>query len=116
MTSEPSGADVFVNDVPVGPTPVRVSLKRRQATVLVRFEKEGFEVERLLLTRSISRWVAADVAVALNPMAGQGLDSAEQWPAMAATALATLLVVDFVTGGAFTFPSVVRAVLRPVPK
>jgi hypothetical protein len=56
----------------------------------------------------------ADVALVLNPMAGQGLSSPSQWPLMVAEGLAMLLGLDFLTGAAFKLPPTVRATLRPV--
>lgn len=112
VTSEPLGAAVFVNDVAVGVTPVRVSLPRRKSAIAVRFEKEGFASTRIDLRRSVSAWIAAD-AVALNPFARQGLDSSSSYAAGAAGTLAIFLGTDFLTGGAYKFPKVVRAVLTP---
>ena len=116
VTSEPPGAAAFVNDVPVGMTPVRVSLRRWERNVVVRFEKDGFATERVPLKRSVSGWVALN-GIVLNPMAMQGMSSsqADAWPAQAAVALAFMLGADFVTGGAYKFPKVVRARLEPSP-
>ena len=43
MSSEPSGARVFMDDKLVGVTPASLNLKRRNANVVLRFEKEGFQ-------------------------------------------------------------------------
>lgn len=115
LTSEPPGANVFVDNRNVGVTPVRVEMKRRNAHITVRFEKAGYTTAALRVTRTISRWLAADVAVSLNPMAAQGLNSVSQWPAVAAQALGMTLGIDFLTGAAFAHPGVVHMVLVPIP-
>ena len=115
VTSEPLGAAVFINDVPVGATPKRLSLRRGESNLVVRFEKQGFASQRIALKRSLSGWVYLDL-IALNPMAGQGLDRASDWPKQAAFSLAVLLVTDLASGGAYKFPKVVRAVLEPTPR
>ena len=97
----------------LGVTPTVVNLRRRDANVVLLFEKEGFHPEEVRLKRSISGWVAVDVLVGVNPMMIQGLDSASQYPGTAAAALAQTLGVDFLTGAAYKLPPLVRAVLRP---
>jgi hypothetical protein len=114
ITSEPLGAAAFVNDVPVGITPVRVSLKRSERHVVVRFEKDGFATERIALKRTVSGWVALN-GIVLNPLARQGMtkEQADAWPAQALLGFGLILGADFATGGAYKFPKVVRAVLEP---
>lgn len=116
VTSEPSGAAAFVNDVPVGITPVRVTLRRWERNVVVRFEKDGFTSQRVVLKRTVSGWVALN-GIALNPMARQGMtkSQADAWPTPALFALAFMLGTDFATGGAYKFPKVLRAVLESAP-
>lgn len=116
VTSEPLGAAVFINDVPVGITPVRVSLRRRERNVVVRFEKDGFATGRVTLKRTVSGWVALN-GIVLNPLARQGMSrsQADAWPTQAAFSLAFMVGADFATGGAYRFPKVVRAVLEPSP-
>jgi hypothetical protein len=117
ITSEPLGAAAFVNDVPVGITPVRVSLKRSERNVVVRFEKNGFATQRIALKRTVSGWVALN-GIVLNPYAGQGMtkEQADAWTIQAPLVLGVLLGADFATGGAYKFPKVVRAVLEGLPR
>ncbi len=116
VTSEPLGAAVFINDVAVGTTPKRVSFRRGESNVVVRFEKQGFASQRIALKRSISGWVALN-GVVLNPMARQGMtrSQADAWPTQAVVSLAFMLGPDLATGGAYKLPKVVRAVLEPSP-
>lgn len=43
FTSEPSGADVLINDAPKGQTPATISVHRSDDPVKVEFRKAGFE-------------------------------------------------------------------------
>jgi hypothetical protein len=113
LSSDPLGARVTMGGQFVGTTPAVVNLRRRDANIVLLFEKEGFHPEEVRLKRSISGWVAVDVLVGVNPMMIQGLDSTSQYPGAAARGLATTLGVDFLTGAAYKLPPVVRAVLRP---
>jgi PEGA domain len=113
VTSEPSGAQVFIGSQLVGVTPARVELKRRDAHIVLRLEKEGFSREEIALKRSVSAWVAGD-AVGLNPLSCQGLNSADQCPALLAANIGTLVAVDFLTGAAYKHLGVVRAILKPL--
>ena len=106
VSSDPPGAHIFIENQYNGVTPAQLSLPRRKAHVVVRFEKEGFATEEVTLTRRLTAWLIADIAWALtNPRAGQGL---------VAESLAVLLGLDFLTGGAFKLPPTIRATLRPV--
>ncbi len=114
VLSDPTAANVFIGSKQVGVTPVRLTLKRRNRTVL-RFEKDGFVAMEIPLKRSADGWLGADVALALNPLAGQGLDSTADWPKMAATAMVELMAIDWATGAACKLPKSVTAVLPPRP-
>jgi hypothetical protein len=114
VSSDPPGAEIFIDNRHAGVTPAQVSLPRRKGRLVVRFEKEGFAMEEVALTRTLSAWLIADVALVLNPMAGQGLSSPSLWPLMVAENLAVLLGLDFLTGAAFRLPPAIRATLRPV--
>jgi hypothetical protein len=113
ITSEPPGAEVFIDRRPVGVTPLQLDVSRRHAHVL-RFEKEGFAKQAVELKRRESAWLIADIAVAANPAAGQGLDDPSKWPLFVAQTLAIVLGIDLLTGAAFTLPSRVSATLQPV--
>jgi len=113
LSSEPLGARVSMDGKFIGMTPTRVSLRRRDAGIVLLFEKEGFQPEAVRLKRSVSGWIAVDVVVSVNPLMIQGLDSSSQYPRTAAVALAQTLGIDFLTGAAYKLPPLVRAVLRP---
>ncbi len=112
VLSDPTAANVFIGSKQVGVTPVRLTLKRRNRTVL-RFEKDGFEATEIPLKRGADGWLTADLLLPLNPLARQGLDSADDWPKMAATGIAQLLTIDWLTGAAYKLPKSVTAVLPP---
>jgi hypothetical protein len=116
VTSEPSGAQVFVNAKPVGVTPVRLELTRRSTKAIIRFETDGFATKEIVLKHSVSGWILGDVAFA-NPLAGQGLNSRSEYPMVAAEGLAFGFGIDFLTGAAFRFPKTVNITLeRPGAK
>jgi len=111
ITSEPSGADVFLDEQQVGVTPLQLDVSRRPPHVL-RFEKEGFAAQNIALKRGTSALLIADVAYAANPMAAQGLDDPSQWPGLIVQALAFLIGIDYLTGAAFTLPAAINATLQ----
>jgi len=121
VTSEPSGAQVTVlSDPPTGnrrvrskpgETPIKLELTRRESNFVVRLEKEGCLPAEVRLKRSVSGWIAGDLLPA-NPMNAQGLDSASDYPKMAASGLALTFGIDFLTGAAFKLPSHVQAKLE----
>jgi hypothetical protein len=106
---------VFINDKHVGVTPVSVNLSRHSRHTTICVAKEGFVTEVVPLKRSLSNWIAADVALSLDPMAIQGMDSMSQYPRFVASMLALTIGVDLATGAAFTFPKLVRVTLAQEP-
>jgi len=114
IQSEPTGAAVSVNGHPVGDTPATVRLSRRHRPHLT-LTKDGYERIELRLDRHASRWMIADVAIAMNPLQVQGWDSVHDWPQHIAASVATTVGVDLLTGGAYAFPAVVRVPLTPLP-
>ena len=112
ITSEPAGANVFIDARVLGVTPVTVELPRRREHQVVYFEKEGFASQELALTRRTSAYLWADFALGAGPR----LDSPPgQWLAGSAINLAWMFGLDIVTGGAFTLPSHLHATLTPMP-
>lgn len=95
VTSEPPGADVIIE--PMGTrhrTPAVVSVPRSSTSVSVRLEKDGFEQERIGLTRTVDGWLAGNLISWLLPG----------------------VFVDLVTGGGYQQnPSEIRVRLRPHP-
>ena len=112
VVSEPAGATVFVSHIRAGVTPFGMTLSRRHDYVL-RFEKTGFTTREIALNRKASAWLIADVGIAANPLAAQGLDDPSKWPLLILEGLALFIGVDTLTGGAFKLPPTVRATLEP---
>jgi hypothetical protein len=121
VTSEPSGAQVTVlSDPPAGArrvratpgtTPLRVDLRRRDPNIVVRLEKEGCLPAEVRLKRTVSGWIGANLVLA-NPYNAQGLDSASDYPKMAAQGLAVAFGIDFLSGAAFELPKRVQVTLQ----
>jgi hypothetical protein len=121
VISEPSGAQVTVlSDPPKGErrirstpgaTPLKLNLMRRDPNIVVRLEKEGCLPVEVRLKRTVSGWIAADLVPA-NPMNAQGLDSAADYPKMAASGLALTFGIDFLSGAAFKLPKRVQVRLE----
>lgn len=60
ISSNPTNAYVFVDNYPMGTTPVMVDLKRNQ-NHFVRIELPGFVPYEIVLTRQISGWVFGNI-------------------------------------------------------
>jgi hypothetical protein len=91
-----------------------LELTRRDADIVLRFEKDGFVCQQVSLERTLSKWLLGDLALALNPLPAQGLDSASQWPLWIAATLGWTAGVDLLTGGAYTLAAGVQAILEPI--
>lgn len=113
VSSEPSGAHVFIGGQFVAVTPARLELKRRDEHIVLRVEKDGFVAQDVGVTRSVSGWIVGNAA-ALNPFQCQGYDSVEACSRAMPLNLSLGLAIDFLTGAAFTHPGVVRVILAPV--
>ena len=97
-----------------GVTPVRLTFNRRNKRLVLRFEKEGFASQEVPLKRWMNGWVAAEVALSLNPFIGQGDPNAPPWPVTAVAPLLTMVGTDLLTGAAYSFPPLVRVALTPI--
>ena len=93
-----------------GATPLELHLWRRDPNIVVRLEKEGCQPKEVRLKRTVSGWIAGDLLPA-NPMNAQGLDSASDYPKMAASGLALTFGIDFLSGSAFNLPKLVQVTL-----
>ena len=60
IASQPTGAQVTVDGIPMGVTPVAPDLKRKDKH-LIRIEMEGYEPFELQLNRSVSGWIAGNI-------------------------------------------------------
>ena len=62
ITSDPAGAEAFIDGEKVGKTPVEVSLDRRAAEYGLRLEKDGCPRREIQIRRSVSRWAFTPLA------------------------------------------------------
>lgn len=112
VASDPPGARVFIGDEQVGVTPAQVELDRGDGDLALRFEKDCYQDAVLPVPRRISNWVAGSVLFAGIPVneytLGPWLGAMGFWAAVGG-------FIDWRTGGAFTFPDLVRATLDRVP-
>jgi PEGA domain len=63
VSTNPPGATVFVDNVPVGQTPVMVSLDRQKSNGVIRIEMAGFAPVTLVRGKSINGWFWASVCL-----------------------------------------------------
>ena len=61
VSSEPVGADVYLNGELMGKTPIQLDVKRKVATTWIRIELEGYEPYTIPLERIQSGWVFVDL-------------------------------------------------------
>lgn len=67
-TSTPPGADVFVNGVPYGQTPVHLKLKSKECYT-IEFKKEGYKTVTRNIGNSVGAgWIILDVICGLVPV------------------------------------------------
>ncbi len=113
MVSNPPGAAIFVNGTPEeATTPATLSLPRRRALTL-RIERDGYVAQEVKLKRRASKWLWLNLGVCSNPMAGQGLDSASQWPLLILSCFSSLTGIDMISGAAFSVQRSVNVDLVP---
>ncbi|MFU8805952.1 MAG: PEGA domain-containing protein, partial [Bradymonadaceae bacterium] len=62
ISSEPSGAEVFVNNVPVGKTPTAIRMPRDPNTQL-RVELPGYEPQTVILHKSLNPWIFGNICL-----------------------------------------------------
>jgi hypothetical protein len=68
VESEPPGADVYVNGMRMGRTPMTLELKADKA-YNIEFRKSGYEpVTRFVNTRIVGGWIMLDVATGVLPL------------------------------------------------
>jgi hypothetical protein len=116
VTSDPSGARVYIDNEQAGLTPARLSLPRSRTDLVLRIEKDAYQPAEVRLKRFPSAWIAGDAAMAVRngAYAGQGLDSPSDVPKAVATIAAVTLGIDFATGAAYRLsPSRVQVKLTP---
>jgi hypothetical protein len=68
LASEPQGAQVYVNGVNMGMTPVKLELKADQ-NYTIEFRKEGYETQSHIVNSQVGAgWVIVDVLFGLVPV------------------------------------------------
>ena len=112
VASDPPGARVFIGDRAVGVTPTRLELNRGARDLALRFEKDCYRDVVLPVPRRTSQWVAGNAL-----FAGIPINEYTWGPWLAAMAFYTTVgaLMDWRSGGAFTFPDLVRATLERLP-
>ena len=108
VASDPPGARVFVGDEPAGVTPTFVELERDEGDLALRFEKDCYRDTLLEMPRRTSAWAAGNWV----PL---GVPFESGWIAGNLILSAIRSLVDWGTGNAFAFPSLVRATLDRLP-
>ena len=119
VASAPPGARVFLDGERVGVTPMEVVVRRRDADVVLKLEKDGFRPAEQNLRRSPSRWLWLDVPVSVFfGKAGywvQDVRTENTAHAIAgAVAGASPAILGIATGAAFVFPDRIYAELVPL--
>jgi len=68
FSSDPTGAEVYVNGYLMGKTPVKLKLESKR-TYTIEFKKEGFETKTFTLTNHVGAgWIILDVLAGLVPV------------------------------------------------
>ena len=119
VTSDPEGARILAGGKDLGVTPARVLLKRRDANIVLRIEKDGYEPQEIRLQRTVNGTVGGNLGFALLavPLPWQGfadnpLTKGER-VAIAVAVPLTGIAFDFMTGAAYRLPSQVAVTLTP---
>ena len=73
ISSSPTGAEVWVDNVKMGETPVVAKLRRKD-THTVKLVLPGYQPYETTITRSVSGWVWGNIA--LGGLIGLGVDAA----------------------------------------
>jgi len=68
FSSDPGGADVYVNGILLGKTPFELNMKSNK-TYTLEFKKEGYESRNVVLNNSVGGgWVVLDILGGLIPV------------------------------------------------
>lgn len=68
FSSEPVGADVYINGTLAGRTPVKIELQSKN-TYTIEFKKEGYETKSYILNNSVGAgWVVLNVLAGVVPI------------------------------------------------
>jgi len=72
ISSSPSGAEVWVDDIKMGETPVIAKLRRKDSHT-VKLILPGYQPYEIAITRSVSGWVWGNIAI--GGLIGLGVDA-----------------------------------------
>ena len=74
FSSDPPGANVSINGVPQGTTPVTIMLDKRAGDQIVSIQKEGYQVEQFKLQKHIAKrtFIAGPIGLAVDAASGKG--------------------------------------------
>ncbi len=68
FASDPAGAEVYVNGVPRGTTPINLKLESKQ-TYTIEFKKEGYDTRTYTITNHVGvGWIILDIICGLVPV------------------------------------------------
>ena len=113
IESEPAGAEVRIDDVRIGETPVVTQLSRRRSVHELHLELDECVPAEYKLRRSTSRWRAL-VAVLFGTATGMG-GALESGVKAVPISLVTVVAAGWWSGGLFELPGRVRVPLRCGP-
>ena len=74
FSSEPQGADVSLNNIPVGTTPTTVMVKRKMGKTMITYQKEGYKTQSFPLDKSVSGMTFGNII--FGGIIGAGVDVA----------------------------------------
>ena len=74
FSSEPQGAEVSLNNIPVGTTPTTVMVKRKFGKTRVTYAKEGYETQTFPLDKSVAAMTFGNII--FGGFIGAGVDVA----------------------------------------
>ena len=63
VSTNPPGATVFVDNIPVGQTPVMITLDRQHSSGVIRIELPGFAPVAIVRSTSINGWFWANLCI-----------------------------------------------------
>ena len=94
FTSEPSGAEILINSIPRGKTPLTTFVKKKRGDTIIEVNKFGFETETFVLDKSFSGKTFGNIIFGGLGLVGMG--------------------VDVATGKAKKYENSVHIILRPL--
>ena len=76
FTSEPSGAEILVNSIPRGKTPLTTLIEKKRGDTIIEVNKFGFETETFVLDKSFSGKTFGNIIFGGLGLVGMGVDVA----------------------------------------